>query len=303
MIKNPVPWPNGAKCAVAFTFDMDADSILHLSHPEDSYRRIAAISELQYGPKVGVPRILDLYERYDLKQSFYIPAWCIEHYPDTVDAIVEAGHEVGHHGYIHEHPNERSLDEEKYWLQKSIEVIGRHTGQRPRGYRAPLYKFSENTLELLLDEGFTYDASLMADDVPYLIESDKGNLVEIPSYWGLDDWPPYVHMSDINFMMPIKAPSEAIVAFRDEFDAAWENGGLWVAVWHPFVTGRLARLRVVEQLIQYMLNKGDVWIASMEEIAAHVRQVTGSGNYNPRVETLPMYDGPVDVPVYSGANE
>ena len=302
MINNPVPWPNGARCAVAFTFDMDADSFLHLSHPQDSYRRVAAMTELQYGPKVGVPRILDLYRRYNLKQTFYIPAWCIEQYPETVDAIVKAGHEVGHHGYLHEHPNERSLEEERYWLQRSIDVIERHTGKRPRGYRAPLYKFSENTLDLLLAEGFSYDASLMGDDIPYLVESERGNLVELPSYWGLDDWPPYVHMSDIDFVMPVKAPTAAITAFRDEFDAAWESNGLWIGVWHPFVTGRLARLRVVEQLLQYMLDKGDVWIASMEEIAAHVRAVTKSGDYQPRIDRLPYYEGPVDLPVYPGTD-
>lgn len=298
MITNPVPWPNGAKCAVAFTFDMDADSLIHLSHPKDSYRRIAVTSELQYGPKVGVPRILDLYKRYNLKQTFFIPAWCIEQYPDTVDAIVKAGHEVGHHGYIHEHPNERSREEEKYWLQKSIDVIKHHTGQRPKGYRAPLYKFSEHSLDLLLDEGFEYDASLMADDIPYLIQSGNRNMVELPSHWGMDDWPPYVHISDINFEMPVRAPSNAIVAYRDEFDAAWENGGLWVAVWHPFVTGRLARLRAVEGLLQYMMEKGDVWFATMEEIADHVRTVTDSGEYTPRVESLPYYDGPIHLPTY-----
>ena len=207
---------------------------------------------------------------------------------------------MGHHGYLHEHPNERPVDEERYWLQRSIDVIERHTGQRPRGYRAPLYKFSESTLDLLLEEGFAYDASLMADDIPYLIQSNKGDLVELPSYWGLDDWPPYVHMSDIDFMMPIMAPSNAIVGFRDEFDAAWEYGGLWVGVWHPFVTGRLSRLRAVEGLLQHMLDKGNVWIASMEEIAAHVRSVTESGEYTPRVETLPYYPEPVQVAVYQG---
>ncbi|MEQ8665447.1 MAG: polysaccharide deacetylase [Rhodospirillales bacterium] len=300
MIDNPVPWPDGARCAVAFTFDMDADSFLHLTHPNDAHRRVAAISELQYGPKVGVPRILDLYERYGLKQSFYIPAWCIETYPDTVDAIVKAGHEVGHHGYLHEHPNERSLDEERYWLQLGIEIIERHTGKRPRGYRAPLYKFSDNTLDLLLDEGFEYDASLMGDDVPYVIRSKKGDMVELPSHWGLDDWPPYVHMSDIDFMMPIKAPSDAIVAFRDEFDAAWEYGGLWIGVWHPFVTGRLSRMKAVEGLIEYMLDKGNVWIASMEEISAHVRQVIEKGTFRPRVCDLPQYDRPVTIPEFGG---
>ncbi len=301
MNKQAVPWPNGARCAVAFTFDMDADSILHLSNPEDSYRLIATTSELKYGPLVGVPRILDFFQRYNLKQTFYIPAWCIEQYPNTVDAIVKAGHEVGHHGYLHEHPNERPVEEERYWLQRSIEVIERHTGQRPRGYRAPLYKFSEHTLDLLLEEGFTYDASLMGDDNPYVIKSGKGSLVELPSHWGLDDWPPYVHMSDIDFHMPVSAPSEAIKSFRDEFDTAWEEGGLWVAVWHPFVTGRRSRLRAVEHLLQHMLDKGDVWVASMEEIAAHVSQVIDSGDYAPRTDTLPYYSEPVEMPVFNPA--
>lgn len=296
MVDFSVPWPNGARCAVAFTFDMDADSLLHLAHPKDSYRRLAATSELRYGPLVGVPRILDLYERYGLKQSFFIPAWCVEQYPDTVEAIIKAGHEIGHHGYIHENPNDLSLEKEKDCLHRGIEIIERHTGKRPRGYRAPLYNASENTLDLLLEAGcFTYDASLMGHDIPYLISSDKGDLVELPTHWGLDDWPPYVHMSDIDFNMPVRAPSQAIIAFRDEFDTAWENGGLWIAPWHPFVSGRPARLRAIEGLLRHMLDKSDVWIAPMEEIAAHIRKVTASGQFQPRIDQLPYYREPVSV--------
>ena len=297
MIANPVPWPNGARCAVAFSFDMDADSFLHLAHPGDAHRRIAALSELRYGPSVGVPRILDLYRRYALKQTFFIPAWCIEQYPKTIEAMLADGHEIGHHGYLHEHPSEQTREAEHHWLTRGIETIERFTGRRPRGYRAPLYKFSDNTLELLLAEGFTYDASLMGDDVPYLIESGAGgDLVELPSHWALDDWPPYVHMSDIDFMMPIQAPSVAVAGFREEFDAAWAYGGLWIGVWHPFVSGRLARLHAVEGLLQYMLDKGDVWIAPLEDIAAHVREVVASGRHQPRRERLPYYDGPLSPP-------
>ncbi len=295
MIDNGITWPNGARCAVAFTFDMDADSILHLAHPTDAHRRVSALSQLRYGPSIAVPRILDLYRRHDLKQTFYVPAWCIERYPDAVAAMVKDGHEVAHHGYIHEHPSELSRDEERHWLRRGIEIIERHTGQRPRGFRAPLYNFSDHTLDLLLEEGFTYDASLMGDDVPYLIQSDLGDLVELPTHWGLDDWPPYVHMIDIDYMMSIKSPSEAIAGFREEFDAAWEFGGLWIAVWHPFVSGRLARLRAVEGLITYMQDKGDVWFARMEDIAAHVRAEIEAGRHVPRIERLPYYDGPVAV--------
>jgi peptidoglycan/xylan/chitin deacetylase (PgdA/CDA1 family) len=114
MIKNPVPWPDGARCAVAITFDMDADSILQLQHPSDSIGRVSTMSMLRYGPEVAVPRILETYRRFDIRQTFFVPAWCIEQYPAAVEAMVEGGHEVGHHDYIHENPNTASRDEQAH---------------------------------------------------------------------------------------------------------------------------------------------------------------------------------------------
>jgi len=295
MIKNPVPWPNGARCAACITFDMDADSILHLEHPNDSISRVSAISMLRYGPEVAVPRILETYRRLEIHQTFFVPAWCIEQYPAAVEAMVAGGHEVGHHGYIHENPSGAGRDEEAYWLQRGIEVIERHTGQRPRGWRAPLYNFSNHSADLLIEEGFLYDASLMGDDVPYVLKTERGELIELPSHWGMDDWPQFVHSMDLDYMMPIQAPSRGVQAFREEFDALWEHGGLWVGVWHPFATGRLARWLEVEKLIAHMREKGDVWFATMEEIARHVRRCIDDGSYRPRVDRLPYYRERVSV--------
>ena len=295
MIDNPVPWPNGARCAAAFTFDMDADSILHLEHPQDSTRRVSALSMLRYGPEVAVPRILESYRKYDLKQTFFVPAWCIERYPKAVEAMVADGHEVAHHGYIHENPSAGSRDEEAYWLARAIEVIVKHTGQRPRGWRAPLYNFSDHSAELLIREGFRYDASLMGDDVPYLLRAGGGELIELPSHWGMDDWPPFVHSMDLDYQMQIMSPARAMEGFRAEFDAMWEHGGLWITVWHPFVTGRLARWVEVEKLIDHMIAKGGVWFATMEAIAAHLRACIDDGSYVPRIDDLPYYPEPVSV--------
>ena len=294
MIRHPVPWPNGARCAVAITFDMDADSILHLDH-RDSHRRVSATSMLRYGPEVGVPRILETYRKFEIKQTFFIPAWCIEQYPDTVELILKDGHEIAHHGYLHENPVGQSREEQVYWLQRGIDVIEKYTGERPRGWRAPLYNFSGESAELLIDEGFTYDASLMGDDVPYIIRAGCGELIELPSHWGLDDWPPYVHSIDLDYVMPVRGPKEVVRGFRSEFDAAWEHGGLWISVWHPFVSGRLARWVEVEKLIEHMRNKGEVWFARMEDIARHVADCIADGRYRPRVDTLPYYDKPIDV--------
>lgn len=294
MISNPVPWPNGAKCAVAITFDMDADSFLHLHRPQDSYQRVSTLSTLRYGPQIGVLRILDSYRDLGIKQTFFIPAWCIEQYPATIEAIVKEGHEIAHHGFIHEHPNEISAAQEEDCLLRGIEIIERYTGQRPRGFRAPLYNYSNRTTDLLIKHGFVYDASLMGDDVPYVIKTSQGELLELPSHWAMDDWPPYVHMADINYNMPIRAPKEAIGVFRSEFEAMYEFGGLLVAVWHPFVTGRLARWRETVKFIEEMKSTGDVWFASMEEIAQHVKAVQGDKSFVPKVHDMPYYSGPVE---------
>ncbi|MEM1047911.1 MAG: polysaccharide deacetylase [Pseudomonadota bacterium] len=293
MIKNPVPWPNGAKCAACLTFDMDADSLVHIARPKDSHRRLAAISMLQYGPDIAVPRIVETYRQLGIKQSFYIPAWCIERYPAAVDCILEGGHEIGHHGYIHEHPNELTRDEEIYWLDRGIEIIETATGRKPRGWRAPLYNMSEHSPALLVERGFAYDASLMGDDIPYLLRTSAGDIVELPAHWGVDDWPQYVQSIELDYMMPIRAPRQGFEIYRQEFEAVRRHGGLWVAVMHPFATGRLARWEVVAGFLEEVLADGDVWFAPMEEIAAHVRKVAGTGDYVPRVVDMPPYAGPV----------
>ena len=104
-------------------------------------------------------------------------------------------------------------------MQRSIAVIEKHTGKRPRGNRSPLYNYSINTTDLLVEEGFLYDSSLMGDDVPYILDNGKGEIVELPSSWALDDWPPYVHSIDLNYMFQIMSPDRAMETFMAEFEA------------------------------------------------------------------------------------
>ena len=292
MISNPVPWPNGCKVACAITFDIDTDSILHLEHRNRAPTMVSTMSWLKYD-EIAVPRLVELYRRYGIKQTFFYPAWCMEHYPHLVDVILKDGHEIGAHGYIHENPNHLSPEDEQYWFERQIEVIERMTGQRPRGWRAPLYNFSMNSLDNLVQHGFKYDASLMGDDIPYILRSDKGEVIELPSHWGMDDWPPYVHEPNFGYKMPIKSPDEAMKVYMAEFEAMYEYGGLWIAVWHPFVSARLARCHRIGQMIEEMLNRSGVWFATMEEIASHVRACIDNGTWQPRIDNLPYYNEPV----------
>ncbi len=292
MIRNPVPWPNGAKCAVCFTLDMDADSLLQLAHPQRAHTMVSASSMLRYGPEVAVPRILESYRHFGIRQTFFVPGWCAERYPYAVEAMVRDGHEVSAHGYLHEHPNELSDDDERYWLHRSLAAVREVTGEASPGWRAPLYKFSHRSAQLLIEAGIRYDASLMGDDVPYLLDTPRGPLLELPSHWGMDDWPPFMHSGELDFEMPIQSAAHAWENWWEEFEAMWEFGGLWVPVWHPFLSGRLARWRRTHAMIEKMLARGNVWFAPMHAIAAHVRTCAANGTWTPRTESVIEYIAP-----------
>lgn len=289
-IDNPVPWPNGARCAVAITFDIDTDSFLHLEHPDAAPDMLSSLSWLKYD-EVAVPRILDVYRHYGIKQTFFYPAWCMEKYPRLVEMILKDGHEIAAHGYLHEEPNKQSRDREHAWLRRQIAVIEKMTGRRPRGWRAPLYKASRHSPGLLAEEGLIYDASLMGDDVPYLLRTRAGDVVELPSHMAMDDWPHFVHSFDVDYQMPIKSPDEAMNCYWAEFESAWRHGGLWIAVWHPFVSGRLSRCERMARMIEDMQKKGKVWFATMAEIAAHVQACVADKRWTPRIDHMPYYDG------------
>jgi len=292
MIANPIPWPNGAKCACAITFDMDADSLIHISRPEDSHERLYPISMGRYGPNVAIPRILNTYEKLGLKQSFFIPAWCVEKYPGAVEAILKGGHEIGHHGYLHEDPI-ATRGHQREWIERALDVHRRICGRKPAGYRAPVYNITPEVVDLLVEHEFAYDSSLMADDIPYVMQTPAGGIMEMPVHWGTDDWPPFAHYDEIGYLMPVRGPSAGLSGFWEEFDAHYEAGGFFMLILHPFLTGRLARWRLVEKWLEETLKSKDVWFAPLHEIAAHVKGLADAGAYVPRVETLPYFPGPV----------
>lgn len=293
LISNPPPWPNAARCAVCFSFDFDAESLLHLYYPDDSRRRISLASSLRYGARVAVPRIVEIWKHFGIRQTMFVPGWCIETYPEAIELLLRDGHELAHHGWLHERPNQLSPDDEERVLRKGMEVIERVSGQKPAGYRCPSGAYSEHTLDLLIENGFRYDASLGGDDVPYLVEGKAGRLVELPSDHSLDDWPQYVNMKEFNMGMTIQSPERAMDVFRADFDAAWSHGSLWAAIWHPFVSGRLARAEAMVGLIEHMQAKGGVWFATLAEIGAHIQGLVDRGEWTPMVERIPFWAEPV----------
>jgi peptidoglycan/xylan/chitin deacetylase (PgdA/CDA1 family) len=280
----PIIWPDGKKAAAAFTFDVDGESPL-LTADEKFGRLMGLMSHQAYGPLVGVPRILDILRETDVRGSFYVPGYIALRYPEQIKQILTEGHEIGHHGHLHEQLPGVTREEEQIFLDRGFEALRKVAGVEPKGYRAPLWELNWRTPEMLGEAGFLYDTSLMDADVPYeLAYGSEGNsLVEIPINWILDDWNQYAFIPGFSGSGLVETPQKAIELFQSEFDAMREDGGCFVLTCHPFLSGRPGRARALRKFIEYVKSCDDVWLASMEEIAAHVR----AQKLKPRLLTEP----------------
>lgn len=266
-----ISWPNGKKAAVAFTFDVDAESPLLVANPKLA-ERMATMSHQAYGPMVGLPRILNALKSTGIVGSFYVPGYVARRYPDQVRQITAEGHEVGHHGHLHEPLTGLSEVEERACMERGLEALHDVLGVKPSGYRAPIWEMNWRTPSILQEYGFLYDSSLMDADFPYELGCGDGkSIVELPINWALDDWQQYCLIPDFYGSGLIETPSKAIELFRAELDAMRDSGGLWVLTCHPFLSGRPGRIAALQGLMQYAVDCGDVWIAPMHEIATHVR--------------------------------
>jgi peptidoglycan/xylan/chitin deacetylase (PgdA/CDA1 family) len=274
-----VAWPGGRAAAASFTFDVDAESAVLWGSPGNA-DRMSVMSHQAYGPLVGVPRLLGMLERHRIRSTFFVPGYTAHRYPAVVKDIVAAGHEVAHHGYLHEQPTAVSAEEEAANLDRGLQALEEVAGVRPVGYRAPMWDLSWRSPALLAERGFLYDSSLMDADVPYELAVGSGaapsaqrSLVEIPIQWALDDWEQFCFLPDISGSGLIETPRKARELWQDEFEALREVGGCWVLTNHPFLTGRPSRARQLDELMAHVASCADVWTASLEEIARHVRSL------------------------------
>ena len=264
----PESWPDDGQVAVALSFDMDTETLL-LRNSNTSPSRL---STGQYGARAGMPRILNLLDRYDIPATFFIPAVSAQLYPDEVRTIAAAGHEIGIHGWIHEHTSRLGKEDERMLMQRSLDAIEKLSGRRPVGIRTGSWEYSHNTAELIAELGLFYDSSLMADDVPYelMTNGEPTGVVELPVEWILDDYP-YFGMNRAADIRPYTPPSGVFEIWKREFDMAYDEGGMILLTMHPQIIGHRSRVSMLEELIQYMLSKPGVWFATHEDVARHAR--------------------------------
>jgi len=289
----PIALPEGKRLAVCVSFDLDAWSIML------RMRAVGLLGPGNYGPinfsrgefgiVTGIPRIARLLDKYGIKATFFTPGVIADTYPDMVRDLSKRGHEIAHHGYFHECP--ASLDEksERESFEKGIKAIERVTGIRPVGYRVPFEipqanEITSRTISIMLELGFKYISQHMG---PYdfrvskvrdgdIYHTDKPpefgkevNLLNIPVNELIEDDLAYF-LGVSTFYPKLDNPSKVFEIWKMDFDYAYENepNGFFALVLHPESIGRAHRIMLLEQTIQYIMQKNDVWFCRMADLAS-----------------------------------
>jgi peptidoglycan-N-acetylglucosamine deacetylase len=263
--------------SVCLTFDFDAISCwigtLRTANPVE-------LSRGEFGP-YALPRILRLLRDFEVKATFFVPGHTALAYPRHVAAIIEDGHEIGAHGWVHEHPSQFSTDVQRAVFEHALAALNAVAGISPRGYRAPGLDYTPDTVELLLEYGFSYDASFIGSDFyPYYLRSgdrwsssgpyvfgEVVDIVGVPFVYALDDIP---HFEVMPPMFSKQArPSEVLEIWRDEFDFAYAEcpGGVFDLTMHPQCIGRGPRLRMLGELVEHMMSKTGITFTTMGAFA------------------------------------
>ncbi|POP30248.1 polysaccharide deacetylase [Lactonifactor longoviformis] len=260
------------------------------------------ISRGVFGAKRGVPRLLDLFKRFNIPVTWGVTGHSMESFPKAADMICDAvnnaGHEIGIHGYVHENPLAMTRQQEADVLDRTISTIEKISGKKPQGYMAPWWELSQNTVELLFERGITYDSSLMEDDYwPYYVRVGDSwtkinyngpaadwmkpwqpgkavDLVELPANWHLDDAPPLLFVKASANSHGWITGRQLGEIWQDQFDWVYRNYDYAVLpiTIHPDASGKPHGLMMLERLFDHMLSHAGVSFCTMADAAEDFRK-------------------------------
>jgi peptidoglycan/xylan/chitin deacetylase (PgdA/CDA1 family) len=263
-------WPGGARLAitVSMQFEAGGQPISGAGGPItepilDGYPDLGQNSFYEYGVREGVPRILDLMDKHDIKMTSFMVGKAVRRHPETAAEIVRRGHEAGGHGWSWERQYHLSRDDEFAWIADGARAIEEVTGTRPTGYNNYWIRPGVNTLELLQEQGFTYHIDDLSADEPFLQMVNGQPFATVPYS---------VHLNDIaSFDFPGFSPADYEQQLIDEFDQLYAEGEtrrrMMVIGLHERLSGHASRVRVLDRVLTRLREHDDVWWARKDQIA------------------------------------
>jgi peptidoglycan/xylan/chitin deacetylase (PgdA/CDA1 family) len=257
-------WRAGAASIAMLTFAVDAETPV-LAAGRRYAENAMAMSHQAFDARRGLPRLLGILDEFGIKATFFVPGFSAERWPAAIGDIAERGHDIAHHSYSHRPSTELSPTEERWEFERGCEALAT-LGITPSGYRAPMWAATWNTAEIAVEYGISYDTSLMDDDRPYVIETPRGPLVELPPHWSLDDWEQYAYLPAPHLGYVIESPEKALSLWTAELDGLREFGGLFQLTAHSFLSGRAGRARNLRKMIETILDRGDVLFRTGTEL-------------------------------------
>lgn len=257
-------WPEGKRCAVVFSLDLDAESPFLWISRGQTVQHLGEIEQRRYGPRQGLARVTQLFEEYGIRGSFYVPGVVAQTYPDLLPFLLERQHEVAHHGYYHERLEAIPVAQAEAYLVQAQELFLAQTGLRGLGHRAPSWEMTPDFLRVLARRGVSYDSSLMGFDHPYQIDQ----LVEVPVQWMVDDALYFRYTNSTRDKTHPANPAAVLESWIEEFEGMREYGGLFMVTIHDWISGRPQRLRLLRKLIEHIRRDPQIWWARADEVAA-----------------------------------
>lgn len=262
---------------VSIGFDVDGES-LWTSRDATHVNRPVQLSMGSYGLNEGVPRILRLLDKYNIKATFFIVGSIAEKYPEKIKAIADAGHNLGNHSWSHVHPHKyEKKEDEMAELLKTSEIVKKLTGKQLIGYRSPAWELSSHTIEILEEMGMKWSSTTMGSDSMTRLSAfgHTSEIVDIPVHWRWDDAAFWLY--SVNLPGKCMQPHTAVRDYWiDEFDALYEEffmddtgerkNQCFTLTCHPQITGAPAKLKVLEDVIKHILEKPNVEFLTCEQM-------------------------------------
>lgn len=292
--RSPIKWPDGARIAITpcVAFETWPEELGAPGSLQQENRRpqptnavtkknLATITDREFGERVGVFRMLEIFQKEGIQTTFFPTGITVENYPDVFKEIVAQGHEIGTETWIHDYSYMKKRDKEKKDLQKTVKIVQETVGKPPKGYLSTGVSPSADTPEIITELGYTYWMDPQHEETPYTLKIKGTELTVLSYFQDLNDYS--------TFQRAGRTPRELLQQWKDCFDCLYEEGAKdpKFLIWgnHPFIGGRPYRAPMLREFIRYAKGHSRVWFARSGDIAKWYRE-----NYrNAHVEEWPNF--------------